>query len=334
MIKKLSWKSHSSDVITLQMKRINTSLYSRTELVKATVVIIIMLTLWASAYVGIRAGLKGYSPGSLALFRYLVASFCMFFIYLRLPKFRLLQWRELLLSALAGILGFSIYNLALNTGELTVNAGIASFIASQMPVVITILAIIFLGERLSWRGWLGTLISFLGILLIALSQTKGGKLNTGVLFVLIATLSGGVYTLVQKPLLHSMHPIEFTAISIWAGTLALLFFLPSLIQEIPKAPLTATLWVVYLGIFPAAIAYLLWGYVIAKMPASRAASFLYLVPLITLILGWLFLNEIPKLLAIGGGLLALMGALLVKNGVRIEMQHNIAATMKKTSHLK
>lgn len=287
---------------------------------KAAIAVILMLVFWASAYVGIRAGLQAYSPGCLALFRYLIASVCMLFIYLRLPKFRKLQWKEFLLAAFSGILGFAIYNVCLNTGELTVNAGVASFIVSQMPVVLTVLAMIFLRERLSLRGWIGTIISFSGILLIASSQATGSMINGGVIYILVATVAGSVYALIQKPLLRTMHTIEFTGIAIWAGTLAMMVYLPDLIHELPKAPLTATLWVIYIGIFPAAIAYVLWGYVLSKMPTSKAASYLYLVPLITLVLGWLFLNEIPRPLAVAGGFLALIGAVLVKTGVGTEQQ--------------
>lgn len=62
---------------------------------------------------------------------------------------------------------------------------------------------------------------------------------------------------------------------------------------------------------PAALAYLTWSYVLAHFPAGRAASFLYLVLSATMLLGWVWLGELPTLLAVGGGALAISGVALV-----------------------
>lgn len=282
---------------------------------KISLAAIFMIIFWAAAYVGIRAGLKGYSPGPMALFRYLVASVCMFFIYNHSLKFRRIAGRDLLSIAVLGVLGFAVYNIALNYGEISVPAGIASFIIAQIPVLITLFAVLFYQDRLTKFGWLGTAVSFFGILLIALSDRNNAHFTISVFYVLIATLSGSCYSILQKPLLKRLHPIEFTAIAIWFGTLAMLFYLPQLIREIPTAPLSATLAVIFNGIFPAAIAYILWSYVLSNLPITKAASFLYVVPIITTLMGAVWLKEIPSSLAITGGLIALLGAFLVNRGV-------------------
>src|SRR3989338_5940522 len=82
---------------------------------------------WASAYVGIRIGLTSYSPGALALLRFVVASAAMLIIYWRLPNKQIPKQSEVLVMAGLGIIGFALYNLLLNEGELTVPAGIAGF---------------------------------------------------------------------------------------------------------------------------------------------------------------------------------------------------------------
>lgn len=276
----------------------------------------LMVILWASAYVGIRAGLTSYSPESVALLRYLVASFMMIGIALRQPNFRWLKWRELWRISICGIVGFSIYNVALNYGEISVSAGIASFIISQIPVLITILAVFFLREKITRMGWFGTLISIAGLTVISIGEAENMHIDMGVIFILIAAFAGSFYSILQKSILKRVHPIEFTAYAIWIGTAALCIFLPQLLHQLPRASIHATLWVIYLGIFPAAIAYLLWSYVLAKMPATKAVSYLYLVPLITVLMGWLILNEIPTVISICGGLIALAGAIIVNRNAR------------------
>lgn len=285
---------------------------------KIPLIAMIMIVLWGSAYVGIRAGLTDYSPGAMALLRYLVASLCMFFIYGRTLKFRKMKWADFFAIAILGILGFSIYNVTLNYGEITVTAGIASFIISQVPVLITLVSVVFFKERLAWFGWLGTCLCFVGIFLMAFGEGHGYHIDYGVLYILIATIAGCIYAILQKPLLKRVHPIEFTAYAIWCGTLVLLIYLPSLIEELPRASFSATAAVIYNGIFPAAIAYLLWSYLLTLIPATKAAAFLYIVPFVTLIIAVVILKEIPAPLAILGGAMALLGAILVHRGSKIK----------------
>lgn len=283
---------------------------------KLYLIITLTIIFWGSAYVGIRAGLQGYTPGSLALFRFFIASICMLIFYLKGKQPTKLAPGQILQIAFLGIIGFTIYHVALNFGELTVSAAVASFVISQVPVLITLFAMIFLNEQLTKIGWLGTGVSFTGLLVISFGGKGTIHFDHGIIFVFIAAIAGCFYTILQKPLLKKVHPINFLSYAIWAGTAFLLIFLPNLIQEIPKAPLTATLAVIYIGVFPGAIAYLLWSYALKQLPASKLGSTLYIAPLCTMFLGWIFLDEIPTLLAISGGLLALIGAYLVNRGVK------------------
>jgi drug/metabolite transporter (DMT)-like permease len=106
------------------------------------------ILLWASAFAGIRAGLASYSPASVALLRYLVASIVLAG-YALLKRLPLPDRHDLPGIALAGFLGFTVYNLALGAGEVSIPAGVASFIVASVPIYMAILAVGFFGERLS-----------------------------------------------------------------------------------------------------------------------------------------------------------------------------------------
>lgn len=286
-----------------------------TATIKITISISFCVILWASAYVGIRIGLQSYSPGCLALFRYLIASCGMIVLYLFFSKRDKPQLKDLPLIFFMGATGFGIYNITLNYGELTVSAGITGFIIGQMPVVIAILAALLLKEKMTRLGILGMVICFLGITLIAIShhsntQQLTGSLDLGIIYLIIATLCGAAYGISYKFLAHKYDPIALTAFAIWSGTLVLLLYTPTLSHEIKAASRTANLAVVYLGIFPAVIGYLAYSYALRFMPVSRASSYLFVIPLITTLLGWLILDEIPTLLALLGGIIALLGAMI------------------------
>lgn len=278
---------------------------------KIKLAILLVILLWSSAYVGIRVGLESYSPGGLALLRFLIASVTIFFIYSRRVKRSPIQWRDLFLALMTGAIGIGIYNITLNYGELVVSAGMASFIISQSPVITTILAVIFFRERITLYSIVGMMVSILGVGLIAAGRDSEFNFYVGIVYVLIAMFVGGLYSVLQKSLLQKYNVIDIAAYAIWGGTLILLMFIPDLYQDIQFASLSATLTVVYLGVFPAALAYLAWGFILSQIPASRAVSFLYFCPLVATLIEWIWLDEVPTLTAFAGGIIALLGVWLV-----------------------
>lgn len=268
---------------------------------------------WSSAFVAIRIGLKGYTPGGLALMRSLISSFLIIFIYWFLPNKAQFTRKDLFLLLLFGALGYGSYNIFLNYAEISVSAGIASFIVSQSPLIAMLCAVVFLGEKFSIYTFIGILISILGVGLITLSENHAIQLNSGLFFIFFAAIASALYSVLQKPFLKKYAALDVAIFIIWGGTLILLVFLPELGKSIKTAPLSATLAVIYLGIFPTTLAYIAWSYALAAIPASKCVSFLYFMPIITTFLGWVTLGEIPAVLSLVGGLIALIGVWLANH---------------------
>jgi drug/metabolite transporter (DMT)-like permease len=272
--------------------------------------LVITTVFWASAFAGIRAGLDAYGPGQVALFRFLVAS-AVLAAYAALARMRLPERRDLPAVFLAGLLAFAVYHVALNYGEVTVSAGSASILIATAPVFTALLAVAFLGERLRALGWFGMGVSFLGSAMISLGEGEGLRLDPNAALILLAALSTSIYFVLQKPYLEKYGALAFTTYAIWAGTLLTLVYLPGLLSEVQTAPLGTTLAMVYLGVFPTAIAYATYAYAFSRIPAARAASFLYVIPVMAYVIAWLWLGEIPTSLSVVGGVVTLAGVLLV-----------------------
>lgn len=283
---------------------------------KTRFAIMIAILFWASAFVGIRAGLQYYSPEGLALLRYIIASACMAIFYLRLPSRNPMSLKDACGLLIVGAIGIGIYNIALNYSELFINSGTASFIIGQSPIITALFALLFLGERVTKLRLLGFMVSVLGVACIAIGQSSEMKWELGLGYVLLAATVGGLYSVMQKPFLKKYNAIEATTFIMWGGTLFLLMYFPKMQHDLAIAPFSSTLIVAYLGIFPAAVGYIAWGYALATIPASRAVSYLYFMPFLAMMLGWVWLHEVPVYLTIVGGLLAVSGVWIVNHSYR------------------
>lgn len=276
---------------------------------KIYTVVMMTLLLWASAFVGIRIGLVSYSPGALGLLRFLIASLCMMAIYPYLPAKQPMSMAVKLQLMLLGMAAIGIYTICLNYGEVTVSAGVASFVIGLVPALTVMTSVLFLQEQVNWKVWAGILISMLGLLLIAAGEKSHSALS-GVLIILISSIMSVIYNLSQKRYLRNFHPIAITAWMIWGGTLMLVFFSADLVHQLPHASWPATAAAIYMGIFPGAIAYAGWCYVLDHWVPSRASLFFYTLPILSTAMGFIALHEKPSTLSLGGGCLALVGALI------------------------
>lgn len=273
----------------------------------------VTIVLWASAFAGISVGLRSYSPYSVALLRYVVAS-VLLAVYMAATRQGLPKLRDLPDLFLLGFLGFSLYNVALNAGEAgenAVSAGVASFLIASAPVFIALLAVLFNNERLTGWGWAGISLSFLGVALISLSGENGLQINGRALLVVMAAFSVSIYAIRIKPFLREYGALRTTTYAIWTGTALMLIYTPGMLQEMQTATLESTLAVVYMGIFPGAIGYVAWSMVLSRIPASIAGSFLYMIPLLATLIAWVWLGEVPTVTAFIGGVIVIAGVIVV-----------------------
>lgn len=189
------------------------------------------------------------------MLRYLVASIFLggYALYKRVPLPRMHDMPGI---ALTGIVGISVYNIALNTGEISVSAGVASFLVNTAPIITALFAFLLLHERLRLWGWIG--ISFVGVTVTASGHERASALIFEPCSCSWPPLAQSIYFVGQKPYLRRYSAFQCTTYAIWSGTVFLLLFSAGMIREVQFASFNATLATVYLGVFPGAIGYVSW----------------------------------------------------------------------------
>ena len=273
---------------------------------------LVTVVLWASAFVGIRAAGEDLSPGALSLGRLAIGS-------LLLGAFALSRggrWpgrSELPLLLTCGVLWFGLYNPVLNEAEQRVDAGTAAMLVNVGPVLIALLAGFLLGEGFPRTLILGVSVAFAGAIVIGVATAERGVAAGwgSVLCVVAAALyAGGV--IAQKPLLSRASALHITWLACLIGMVVCLPFAPQLVDELGSAPASSIAWMVYLGIFPTAVAFTTWAYALSRTTAGRMGATTYLVPPIAILLGWALLDESPEALAFLGGALCLAGVVITR----------------------
>jgi drug/metabolite transporter (DMT)-like permease len=215
------------------------------------------------------------------------------------------------------VLWFGVYNLALNAAERHVDAGTASMVVYISPLLIAVLAGVFLHEGLPRTLFVGCAVSFVGVALIALASSsrsivKGAASAStgGVLLCLVAAATLATGAVMQKVVLRLLSGLQTITLCCAIGVAVLLPFVSALAKELGRAPAGALLWTVYLGVFPTAIGFLTWAFALARSGAARLGVTTYLVPASSVLLAWLLLGETPSVLALAGGALCLVGVAL------------------------
>jgi drug/metabolite transporter (DMT)-like permease len=292
----------------------------------ATAAAVVTVVLWASAFVAIRSAGDAYSPGALALGRLLAGAVALgaLCVVRREGWPPRSAWRGI---GLSGVLWFGFYMVALNWGEQQVDAGTAALVVNVGPLLIALLGARLLGDAMPPRLLAGMGVSFAGAVTVGLSMSSGGGSSVlGVVLCLLAAMAYAAGVVAQKPALGRASALQVTTFGCLVGAVVCLPFAGQLVTDAAHAPVSATLDMVYLGVFPTALAFTTWAYALARTTASRMGATTYAVPALVVLMSWLVLGEVPGLLTLAGGVLCLAGVAVSRTRIRTRPHARAVAT--------
>jgi drug/metabolite transporter (DMT)-like permease len=268
--------------------------------------VVVVLGLWASAFIAIRSAGHSFSPGSLAFIRLVIGSAALSTVALR-TRPSLPRGRNALLLVFFGVAWFGGYNVLLNTAERHLDAGTSAMLVNVAPLLVALVAGSLLGEGYPRRLLVGLGIGFLGVCVIAFGDSGHHHDRLGIILALASACCYAVGVLSQKVLLRSLTALHVTWLGCLIGALATTPFAPQAVHQLIHSRIQDTLLAIYLGLFPTAIGFLLWAYALRQTAAGKLISTTLAVPAITVLLSWFFLSELPTTAALIGGAVCIVG---------------------------
>ncbi len=288
------------------MKRLNPGWLPILALVAASCI-------WASSFIALKFAFRTLDPVLVIFGRMLVASICFLPVLRdikRLP-YRKGDWKALGFMAFSEpCLYFVFESLALKNTD----ASQAGMIVSMLPLLVAVAAHFLLKERISRRTLAGFSLAIAGaVWLSAVAQPTVASPNPvlGNFFEFLAMVCATGYMVALKSLTPRYTPWFLTAVQAFCGTL---FFLPPLFTPLATLPASldigALLAVLYLGVVVTVGAYGLYNYGMSRIPANQASAFVNLIPVLTLFMGFLLLDERLSLSQYLASALVLCGVVL------------------------
>jgi len=251
---------------------------------------------WAGAFIAGKLGLRTASPLALTYGRFVVGVACLF-LYARYKGISLrIQRKDGWDLALLGLVGMTGYHLLFFQALRHTTAVKAAMIGATNPLMSAILAALFLGERLSGRRILLILTAFTGVLLTISKWDLGLLLRTGPslgdALMVCAVLCWASYAILVRRLVTRFDPIVTTFYSFLTCVLILTPFQGvELLTRGLAIDASGWLSILYMGLFPTFIGYLVQQQAIKHIGVSRTALFINLVPILVMLLAVLVLGE-------------------------------------------
>jgi drug/metabolite transporter (DMT)-like permease len=279
----------------------------------AVLALLMAMLLWGSSFVAFKYAVMVYDP-VVVVFARMVLSALVFLCVLPLWRPRAVSRKDLPLMGFMALCEPCLYFLFEGQALTLTSASQAGMVAATLPVLVAICAGIFLGERLAPRSWAGLVLAVAGVAWVSVSghSTEAApRPVTGNFLELLAMLCAAGYTVSMKRLCDSYSPWFLTAVQAFAGSV---FFFPLLFMPSTALPSTMpvgpTLAVVYLGVCISIGAYGLYNLGISKLPAWQASAFINLIPVFSILLGWICLGEHMNQNQLFGVVLVFCGVLL------------------------
>lgn len=281
------------------------------------------VTVWGASFIATKIALREISPLTVVWLRFSIGIVILGIAVFARRQFTWPGVHELGYFAVLGFLGITFHQWLQSTGLITAQASTTAWIVASTPIFMALLGWLILHENLSSRQITGIGMATLGVLFVAtagdLRLLAAGRLSTsGDALILISAVNWAVFSALSRRALlrHPATQVMFFVMTAgWLFT-SVLFFAQAQGAEIARLSLPGWNAILFLGIFCTGLAYIAWYDALQKLTTSQTGAFLYLEPLVAMIVAGALLDEQVTAAGLIGGGLILAGVWLVQNRKR------------------
>ena len=274
---------------------------------------------WGVSFIATKIALRDLAPVTVVWIRFGIGVIILGIATKLRHQFAFPKRKELLYFAVLGFLGITFHQWLQSTGLVTAQASTTAWIVATTPVFMAILSVIFLREKFDWLQVSGIIMAVLGVLLVVgkgnINRLLGGHFGEpGDILIIVSAINWAVFSILSRRGLekHQATQMMFYVMTFgWLFT-SILFMTSGNIQDIRHMTWTSLLGVIFLGIFCSGLAYIAWYDGLQEIPASQIGAFLYIEPLVAVIVAWLVLGEDILLITLFGGAIILLGVRFVQ----------------------
>ena len=282
---------------------------------------IVTVIIWGVTFVSTKVLINnGLTPVDIFVYRFILAYICIWFVSPR--RLFAKGVKDELLFFFLGITGGSLYFYAENSAlEITLASNVA-LILCTIPLVTTYMNQLFYKERAEKGFVLGSVIALIGVTLVIFNGSFILKLSPlGDILTLVAALMWAFYSIILKQLGSRYQALFITRKVFFYGLLTILpaYFIKPINFDVEVLMRPAVMGnLLFLGIVASMLCYLMWNVSAKHLGPLRISNYLYIVPLVTMIVSAIFINETITLIAIIGSLFIIFGVYWGEKKIRVK----------------
>ena len=281
--------------------------------------VVFAVVVWGGSFIATKIALSEISPVAVVWTRFAVGVIILGIAVALRHQFTFPNRRELAYFALLGFLGITFHQWLQSTGLVTAQASTTAWIVSTTPIYMALFSWLFLHEKLNWLQMAGIALAAIGVLMVVskgeIRGLMGMKFATsGDFLIMISAPNWAVFSILSRSGLkrHQATQMMFFVMLIgWLFT-SILFVNGPGFREIGHLTLKGWLGLGFLGVFCSGLAYIAWYDALQVVPASQVGAFLYIEPLVAVIVAWFLLGEPLLISSLIGGMIILIGVWLVQ----------------------
>jgi len=276
------------------------------------------VVVWGASFVATKIAVGEVSPDLVVFLRFGMGVIILGSVVWNRQQLRLHDKKDWLYLMLLGFLGITFHQWLQSTGLVTAQAVTTGWIVASIPIFMAVLSWIFLKERLAWLQVLGICLATFGVLLIITKGDLGslfsGHFGTvGDFLILVSAPNWAVFSILSKRGLEKYPAAEMMFYVMLFGWIfsSLLLLNNGDLNQFRAISLNGWLAIAFLGVFCSGVAYIYWYDALQALSVSQTGVFLYLEPLITVIVASLLLGEKLFFSGLLGGGIILLGVWMV-----------------------